>query len=275
MKRIEFIAPVEAMRGNLSGNKTPLVYNPDNNPAWGAPNDVRSYALNYQPQFIGAKRSNGLKFFQVKTRSAVTMTSAMREQCALLSAQSGVSYQIQHTIEGLADVQEQYEHSQYKEFGWTFNRYLQTFIRAGLREKTPSFFFNAAGFSSVRYNNPFTKSTIPGSIDIELSSDILVKFWDQLADDPVKFNINGMTGIAHSGDNFIDVINSNYNVLGLELSAPIDEVRYVKLGNKYVQVTDTSATPSVPVYVDEDTRVKDIMSDPEYVYTTTDVPPGA
>lgn len=251
MKRIEFIAPVDAMRGNLSGNKTPLVYNPDNNPAWGAPNDVRSYALNYQPQFIGAKRSNGLKFFQVKTRSAVTMTSAMREQCALLSAQSGVSYQIQHTIEGLADVQAQYEHSQYKEFGWTFNRYLQTFIRAGLREKTPSFFFNAAGFSSVRYNNPFTKSSIPGSIDIELSSDILVKFWMQLADDPIRFQVDGMMGIAHNNDTFQNVINSDYNVLNIKASDEINGVRYAMIGNSYIQnqyIPDEE--PDVWYYVD-------------------------
>ena len=244
MKRIEFIAPVEAMRGNLSGNKTPLVYNPDNNPAWGAPNDVRSYALNYQPQFIGAKRSNGLKFFQVKTRSAVTMTSAMREQCALLSAQSGVSYQIQHTIEGLADVQEQYEHSQYKEFGWTFNRYLQTFIRAGLREKTPSFFFNAAGFSSVRYNNPFTKSTIPGSIDIELSSDILVKFWMQLADDPILYKIDDLLGVAHDGETFGDVVNSDHNIFGFTTET-IRGNTYIKKGNLYVKAKDMD-DPSDP-----------------------------
>ena len=272
MKRIEFIAPVDAMRGNLSGNKTPLVYNPDNNPAWGAPDDVRSYALNYQPQFIGAKRSNGLKFFQVKTRSAVTMSSAMREQCALLAAQSAVSYQIQHTIEGLADVREQYERSQYKELGWTFNRYLQTFIRAGLREKTPSFFFNAAGFTSVRYNNPFTKSTIPGSIDIELSSDILVKFWMQLADNPIIFEIDGMIGIAHDGDTWEDVMNANYNILGI-VPDEIGDVYYVKIGDGYVQENGGAEDPDTWDYISKEANV--YTTTPDDKYRLTETPPTA
>ena len=266
MKRIEFIAPVDAMRGNLSGNKTPLVYNPDNNPAWGAPDDVRSYALNYQPQFIGAKRSNGLKFFQVKTRSAVTMSSAMREQCALLAAQSAVSYQIQHTIEGLADVREQYERSQYKELGWTFNRYLQTFIRAGLREKTPSFFFNAAGFTSVRYNNPFTKSTIPGSIDIELSSDILVKFWMQLADDPILYKIDDLLGVAHDGEKFEDVISSDHNVLGFTTETIRDKT-YVKIGNLWVQGKDIEDPYDPWTHITTDTVIYSIDGPNKYRLT--------
>lgn len=273
MKRIEFIAPVDAMRGNLSGNKTPLVYNPDNNPAWGAPDDVRSYALNYQPQFIGAKRSNGLKFFQVKTRSAVTMSSAMREQCALLSAQSGVSYQIQHTIEGLTDVQEQYENSQYKALGWTFNRYLQTFIRAGLREKTPSFFFNAAGYTSVRYDNPFTKSTIPGSIDVELSSDILVKFWMQLADNPITYEIEGFKGVAHEGDTFYDVTNSRYDIVGFGTSEEIEGVYYVMVDGKYLCYRNPS-DPGDFGYVDVDNQVQQAPTS-EIEYFLTDTPPTA
>lgn len=234
MKRIEFIAPVEAMRGNLSGKQS-LVYNPNNNPAWGANDNERSYALNYQPTFIGAKRSDGLKYFQVKTKSAVTMSSAMREQCALLAAQSRVSYIIQHTIEGLADVQQQYEHSQYKALGWTFNRYLQTFIRAGLRGKSPAFFFNAAGYTSVAYNNPFTQSTIPGAIPINLDPDILVKFWYQLADNPDEFVIGDLVGVMHIDETMESLIASNYNVLNLS-DELIGSSRYVKKGDQWLYI---------------------------------------
>lgn len=240
MKRIEFIAPVEAMRGNLSGKQSKLVYNPNNNPAWGANDNERSYALNYQPSFIGAKRSNGLKYFQVKTKSAVTMTSAMREQCALLAAQSRVSYIIQHTIEGLADVQAQYDASQYKALGWTFNRYLQTFIRAGLSGKSPAFFFNAAGYSSVIYNNPFTKATIPGAIPINLDPGILVKFWDQLADNPITFTVDGQIGVAHVNDTFATLIASRYNVLDLTtetITTPYEGI-VIKLGDMYLHNSD-------------------------------------
>ena len=55
MKRIEFISPVEAMRGNLSRTKQTLLYAENDNPAWDAPVDKRSYARNYQPIFVGAK----------------------------------------------------------------------------------------------------------------------------------------------------------------------------------------------------------------------------
>lgn len=262
MKRIEFIAPVEAMRGNLSGKQT-LVYNPNNNPAWDANDNERSYALNYQPTFIGAKRSDGLKYFQVKTKSAVTMSNAMREQCALLAAQSRVSYIIQHTIEGLADVQQQYEHSQYKAMGWTFNRYLQTFIRAGLRSKSPAFFFNAAGYTSVAYNNPFTKSTIPGAIPINLDPDILVKFWNQLADDPLEFAIDDKVGVFHNGDTFDNVIQSDYNVLGLEKDG-----MYVKMGDLWVK--------GVLLHYDMYMEVKNAIAPTTYSlkYTLTDIAPA-
>ena len=74
MKRIEFIAPVEAMRGNLSGSQD-LVYPTNDNKAYDAPKGVVSYARNYQPRFIGAKRAaNGLKYFSVRTKSAIHPT---------------------------------------------------------------------------------------------------------------------------------------------------------------------------------------------------------
>ena len=77
MKRIEFIAPVEAMRGKLSGEQT-LVYAENNNPAYEAPNGVQ-YARNYQPRFIGAKiAKSGLKYFTVKTKSATKLDAQSR-----------------------------------------------------------------------------------------------------------------------------------------------------------------------------------------------------
>ena len=54
MKRIEFIAPVESMRGNLSGNQS-LEYALNNNPAYDAPDGVQ-YARNYQPRLAPIKR---------------------------------------------------------------------------------------------------------------------------------------------------------------------------------------------------------------------------
>lgn len=89
MKRIEFIAPVESMRGNLSGNQS-LEYSDFNNPAYDAPNGVQ-YARNYQPRFIGAKRgSDGLKYFSVRTKSATNLKATTRRSMAIVGVTAAI-----------------------------------------------------------------------------------------------------------------------------------------------------------------------------------------
>lgn len=85
MKRIEFIAPVEAMRGNLSGTQIGLVYPASDNKAYESPIGSVNYAKNYRPSFIGAKRAkDGLKYFAVKTKTAIHLTAKSKRQMALL-----------------------------------------------------------------------------------------------------------------------------------------------------------------------------------------------
>ena len=89
MKRIEFIAPVESMRGNLSGNQS-LEYAVDNNPAYDAPDGVQ-YARNYQPRFIGAKRgSDGLKYFTVRTKTATNLKPTTRRSMAIVGVTAAI-----------------------------------------------------------------------------------------------------------------------------------------------------------------------------------------
>lgn len=89
MKRIEFIAPVESMRGNLSGNQS-LEYADNNNPAYEAPNGVQ-YARNYQPRFIGAKRgSDGLKYFSVRTKTATNLKATTRRAMAVVGVTAAI-----------------------------------------------------------------------------------------------------------------------------------------------------------------------------------------
>lgn len=85
MKRIEFIAPVEAMRGNLSGKQDGLVYPQADNKAYESPVGSVNYAKNYRPSFIGAKRAkDGLKYFSVKTKTAIHLTTKSKKQMAVL-----------------------------------------------------------------------------------------------------------------------------------------------------------------------------------------------
>lgn len=89
MKRIEFIAPVESMRGNLSGNQS-LEYAENNNPAYEAPNGVQ-YARNYQPRFIGAKRgADGLKYFAVRTKTATNLKASTRRAMAIVGVTAAI-----------------------------------------------------------------------------------------------------------------------------------------------------------------------------------------
>lgn len=89
MKRIEFVLPVESMRGNLSGEQT-LVYAQNNNPAYEAPNGTQ-YARNYQGRYIGSKVSkSGLKYFNVKTKSATVLNDSTRLTMGTLAAVSAI-----------------------------------------------------------------------------------------------------------------------------------------------------------------------------------------
>lgn len=83
-KRIEFIAPVEAMRGNLSGAQK-LQYPTGDQGAYEGPADSVNYARNYSPRFIGAKRAaDGRKYFSVRTKSANHLTVKSKKAMALL-----------------------------------------------------------------------------------------------------------------------------------------------------------------------------------------------
>lgn len=89
MKRIEFVLPVESMRGNLSGEQN-LVYAQNNNPAYEAPNGTQ-YARNYQGRYIGAKVSRtGIKYFGVKTKSATVLNADTRMTMATLAGVAAI-----------------------------------------------------------------------------------------------------------------------------------------------------------------------------------------
>lgn len=233
MKRISFISPVEAVRGNLSG-KRKLTYAPDNNPAWDVTSGERLYANNYVPRFIGAQRSkDGKTYFTVKTKSAVKMSPAMRLQNALLSASSVIANCIMADLSTLNQLQAMFRISYEFHLGWSFKRWIMASVRTGLSEKN-DIFYNAAGMSGIIYKNPYKKSHVNVAIDVPgFPKELVVKFWTQLADNPITFTVAGQTGIAHTGDTFEDVISSNYNNLGMATKT-ITDGDAVVIGDLYV-----------------------------------------
>ncbi len=238
MRRIEFIAPVDAMRGNLSGNQQ-LQYPTSNNKAWDAPAGKRSYANNYGTRYVGAKRSrDGRKYFSVKQRSATLINDNTRLQMALLAASSVIANILAQDLAVQTYLSEFYEVSAAKRNGWSWKRYLQDGARQALATKTHITFI-AEGevpvqVTSVTITNPYINTSDPeGTFDIRSAfpTELLVKFWLQLANNPITFTVNGRQGIARSGDSFMGLSqNEHINILGIEL----EDNTKVKMGNGYL-----------------------------------------
>lgn len=85
MKRIQYMAPVDWMRGKLSGNQL-LTY--DTHSAYDTPTGNVVAADNYQPRLIakvkGLYTPRKVRFFQVRTRTTVNMTAAVKKNLALM-----------------------------------------------------------------------------------------------------------------------------------------------------------------------------------------------
>lgn len=234
MKRIEFIAPVEAIRGNLSG-KQKLVYAENDNPAYEAPIG-RQYARNYRPSFIGAKRaSDGLKYFSVKTKSATGLTLSSKKAMAVLggagafiagilrdpSRKTALQIQLEYNIQhGLVAA------------GTSLRKWMCVKVQECLRFKKANVDFKAgAGTTEVKVMNPWFGFSSAGVTVVGVGDTILVKFWDTLATDPIFFSIEGAKGVAHVGDEWALVIENEYNVLGLTYA---DGSAYVQMNGMYV-----------------------------------------
>ena len=239
MRGIEFIAPVAYMRGNLSGEKK-LTYPTKNNDAWDAPDDKKSYATNYTPRYIGAKRSaTGKSIFSVKQRSAVNMTSAVRMQQALLGASVSLSSSMVKQLTILPSLQSAYARAVNNGLTTkTFTKWVQEQSAIYLENKS-DIFFNLDN-SVFIVENPFIGSHESGAVSITgVNSAILVKFWGQLSLNGSSFTVAGQKGVCFVGENFIDLIASNHNILGLSRSDTQVEGMYpVKKGDLFLVFED-------------------------------------
>lgn len=241
MKRIEFIAPVAAMRGNLSGNQT-LVYPSKDNRAFDAPKDKRNYARNYTPRFIGAKRaSDGHTYFSTKTKSATsTGNNSMLAMAAMGAANAYYSALLKdlpkrNRLEQLYATYPAGTFKSLREFVYTRGLYWT------IRDKQLEFVINGAPGSTVQplaLENPFNGDATTDGIPANYPADILLKFWPQLGylqdgGEPIIFTIDGLTGVCFDEESFDDIITSASNILGLTIANG-----KVKLGEKWVVTLD-------------------------------------
>lgn len=257
MKRIEFIAPVEAMRGNLSGAQN-LKYPTDNNKAFESPEGSVNYARNYSTRFIGAKRaSDGLKYFAVKTKTATHITSRSLMAMALLGG-AGAMYAAlvrNKASQTYAGIYAQWVELQNVGNTKSFREYVMDNFRKALVAKSTTIIF-AGPRPAVTVNNPWIASE--QTADMQISNAILSKFWVQLTDGGYTFTIDGTKVVAEESYEFSDIIGIAPNSA---LNFTTDEDNYILMGGRYV------LNPSGNYVTNSSEPI------PNGKYTTTDIAP--
>lgn len=226
MKRIRYIMPVESMSG-LLGTKQDLRYAENDNKAFESPAGHVNYARNYQPGVVAARVARtGLKYFSIKTKTAFKATAKALKQCAVMGASSAI-YGISIANASLkAQLDAVYALAKAAGYEGTFHKFVTGFIRAALEAGSATIVVAFQGTSVNLGNNPFSEA----GTAIAISSKLLIKFWNQLAENAIDFTVDGEKGIAIDGLAFDDIIgNERLNVLGLSLSTT-----YVKKGDMWL-----------------------------------------
>lgn len=87
MKRIKYIAPVDWLRGSLSGRQQ-LTYTEAQGRGYDVPDGTTAAAENYQPRIVAKvlrdETYSRVLYYQVRTRSSVNMSAATRLNLALM-----------------------------------------------------------------------------------------------------------------------------------------------------------------------------------------------
>ena len=252
MKRIEFIAPVESMRGSFSPKQT-LLYAENNNPAFDAPVG-RQYARNYSPVFIGAKRSaTGLKYFAAKTKSATLIKPETKMNMAVQGGTGAIIAAILLLAETPGSMyyraQQAWKNSKTTN---SFRKFLDEYVRYMLQNKIVSVNIGRDDNSDIVYiHNPWYVRERPAASYVpDISSDTLVKFWMYLAKGdnnaaPITFTVDGQKGIAVVGLDFGNICSVGYHINVLNLN--VDDNDVVLFNEAEVQLNGTTQTSTTPV----------------------------
>ncbi|WP_405379371.1 hypothetical protein [Phascolarctobacterium sp.] len=243
MKKIEFIAPVASMRGNLSGGQK-LQYAENNNPAFIAP-EGRQYAKNYRPTFIGAKRSkDGMTYFATKTKSATLINADSLERMALLGGAAAWYNAVIKNIELYQAMQLFWRAVKDSYPSYTFRQLMMEMFRQCLKSHEENVAFTVSGTTTYAANPWCPDAT---GIKAQISQEVLIKFWLQLGFSnpsftPIYYSVNGIKTIALEPNiSFDDIINGELkacNTLGLTTETGTGNVKlgsdYLKIGAEYV-----------------------------------------
>lgn len=241
MKRIEFIAPVNAMRGNLGETQRDIVYPTHDNSAYDGPVGERNTARNYNPIIVGAIRANGRAYFCVRTKTTNHLTPLAKKSMATMGATCAVYAAMKKDASIAAKMDEVFTFMiPSLPAGATPRSYFMERITLALSNKD-ALIDLSAGSIEFKVINPWAyKGESEGAFTINVKAEIVVKFWDELAIDPITFKVGTVTGVAHTNDTFATLIQRHYNVLNLTtetITTPY-EGEVVKLGEMYLHNSD-------------------------------------
>ena len=171
MKRIEYICPVDYIRGNISGRQD-IEYNGGS--AYALADGDRVSAGNYQPRLVAAvrhlHRRDQSKYFSVRTRSTVNMTARMRENLALMGGVGALFAALLNNK--TATIYAQCVAACPK--GWTLRQFITPLIRQGLTAKDEYI----AIADGVSITNPWIHT---GAQTLTIAQAIIDKFSDVLS----------------------------------------------------------------------------------------------
>lgn len=269
-KRVRMIAPFDVLTGNVSGKQN-LKYANHNNPAWDAPNGVQ-YARNYRPSYIVSEnQKTGTVHFALKKRSAVKLSVQSRHAMALLAAARGIYDALSVNLTLVASLQACYNASAAKAEGKSIRTYVFEKVYPQMKRgsKQLGMYERANGQSiSCTFENPFFDPLQSGTLEViaaDYSNETLVKFWDQLAVQAGKFEVEGLEGIFFIGWTWEDLISDEfgYNILGVT-EQTVGSNTYAKIGDMWMQVKDKEEGPDDWIYVKIIGTITGVLGDNEY-----------
>lgn len=284
MRRIEFIAPVEAMRGNLSG-KQRLLYADNNNTAWEAPQG-KHYARNYKPRYIGAKKAaNGHTYFTTRTRHAINNTEASRLVQGTMPAAAALYHNVMYNLTWIAPMQQLYQLSSAYTNGDSLYKWFCDNAVQAIKSNAVSVIFTeydqeAGVMRRMRFSNPFVNGsgiTDPNDFPVGYDPTVLDKFWDTLSPTGKRFEVEGMQGIFFPDMKWEDLISAydgTYNILGAT-TAEVGSTDYVKIGDMWLQVVDNTDPEEEAVNYVESSELILAVNTPGFRYILTSVAPTA
>ena len=260
-KRFKMLAPFDSVSGNVSGAQK-LAYPVNGQGAYEGPAG-KNYAQNYKPRFImNERKSDGLLYFQVKQRSATTITARSKRAMAVLGGCGAIIGAIlkDKTSEMYQAIYEAWlvtkPYSAKTGEPSSLREYLSAFIMGTLRAKDAviSVLWNNNGTPAfIKIDNPFIEDdSAEDAYDITISASAIAKFWSELADDPISFSVEGLgKSVAHDDQAWNAYLGQNYNTLGLggkevgSKSYVVFGEQFLMDGDKYVTINDTIVADKV------------------------------